>query len=246
MDAARDVQRTSTRHRGVASQRRRLGDAADLRRRPAGRGRRRGDERRRRDPVAATLCPGARTIARSGVDRALADRDVARRWRASRRTASAANQYRDALAAGGGSAFYIGWGVHGGNNPRTEMISTKPAGAACGAARDADADRDRLGHRGPDGLTRSDPTTRLPRPDHPTPGPSAINDFTTLPAASKCVRNRKLTVRMKRPPKGYTVKTVTVKVNNKRVATLKAKRSRSRCTCASCRRGRSPSRSRSR
>ena len=41
--------------------------------------------------------------------------------------------------------------------------------------------------------------------------------------ASKCVRNRKLTVRMKRPPKGYTVKTVTVKVNNKRVATLKAK-----------------------
>jgi hypothetical protein len=37
------------------------------------------------------------------------------------------------------------------------------------------------------------------------------------------VRNRKLTVRLKRPPKGYTVKAVTVKVNAKRVATLKAK-----------------------
>ena len=32
---------------------------------------------------------------------------------------------------------------------------------------------------------------------------------------------RKLTLRFKRPPKGYTVKTVTVKVNTKKVATLK-------------------------
>ena len=56
-----------------------------------------------------------------------------------------------------------------------------------------------------------------------TVGPSAIADFTTLPAASKCVRNRKLTVRMKRPPKGYTVKTITVRVNGKRVATIKGR-----------------------
>ncbi len=54
--------------------------------------------------------------------------------------------------------------------------------------------------------------------------PSAIADFTTLPAASKCVRGRKLTVRLKRPPKGYTVKTATVKVNGKRVATMSGKR----------------------
>ena len=134
-----------------------------------------------------------------------------------------ANQYRERFAAGGGSAFYIGWGVHGGNNSRTEMISTKPAGAACGARRrppTADALRR---PRSPTRLARAQPAAPVPLPNPtPTPAPSAINDFTTLPAASKCVRNRKLTVRMKRPPKGYTVKTVTVKVNNKRVATLKA------------------------
>jgi len=54
-----------------------------------------------------------------------------------------------------------------------------------------------------------------------SPGPSAIADFTSLPAASKCVRGRKLTVRFKKPPKGYSVKTITVRVNNKKVATIK-------------------------
>ena len=38
------------------------------------------------------------------------------------------------------------------------------------------------------------------------------------------MRGRKLTVRLKRPPKGYTVKTATVKVNGKRVATMSGKR----------------------
>jgi hypothetical protein len=42
-----------------------------------------------------------------------------------------------------------------------------------------------------------------------------------MPAASKCVRNRKLTVRFKKPPKGYSVKTITVRVNNRKVATIK-------------------------
>ena len=42
-----------------------------------------------------------------------------------------------------------------------------------------------------------------------------------FPAATKCVKGRKLTLRFKRPPKGYTVKTVTVKVNKKKLATLK-------------------------
>ena len=41
------------------------------------------------------------------------------------------------------------------------------------------------------------------------------------PRRTKCVSGRKLTLRFKRPPKGYTVKTVTVKVNAKKVATLK-------------------------
>ena len=48
--------------------------------------------------------------------------------------ASVANQYRDAFAVAGGSAFSVGWGVHGTGNQRTEVISTKAAGAACGAA----------------------------------------------------------------------------------------------------------------
>ena len=43
----------------------------------------------------------------------------------------------------------------------------------------------------------------------------------SLPAASKCVRGRKLTVRFKKPPKGYSVKTITVRVNSKKVATIK-------------------------
>ena len=97
---------------------------------------------------------------------------------------------------------------------------------------DADRDRHRDGHRDRD--RDAPPAARLPAPPTPTrtrpiprpatrPRPTAIADFTTLPAASKCVRDRKLTVRFKRPPKGYTVKTVTVKVNAKRVATLKGK-----------------------
>ena len=110
---------------------------------------------------------------------------------------------------------------------------------------DAHPDRDRHAHRvsDPDCHTHADPhghsdrhpvpgpapaTPPRPRPRPPAPiplparrAPSAIADFTTLPAASTCVRNRKLTVRFKKPPKGYVVKTVTVKVNAKQVATLK-------------------------
>jgi hypothetical protein len=142
--------------------------------------------------------------------------------------ASTSSQYRDVIAGGGGSAFYLAWGVHGGSNERTEAISTKPTGCGPPPAPAATASPSATA------IATAEPNP-LPAPPivptpAPTPGPlapaptlSAIADFTTLPAASQCVRNHKLTLRMKRPPKGYTVKTVTVKVNAKRVATLKAK-----------------------
>ena len=102
--------------------------------------------------------------------------------------------------------------------------------------------------RRPDAAATADPLPRLPRrrrrppsgpPDDPAARrPRAIADFTTLPAASKCVSGRKLTLRFKRPPKGYTVKTVTVKVNAQAAwRRSRAPSSRSRSTCASCRRG---------
>ena len=57
-----------------------------------------------------------------------------------------------------------------------------------------------------------EPSPPLPLPAaSPTPTPpaaiSAIADFTTLPAASRCVKGRKLTLRFKTPPKGHLVKT---------------------------------------
>ena len=59
--------------------------------------------------------------------------------------------------------------------------------------------------------------TASPAPPASSPAPAA---FTTLPPTTKCVRS-KLTVRFKKPPAGYAVKSVTVKVNAKKVATLK-------------------------
>ncbi|HEX6021615.1 MAG TPA: hypothetical protein VFZ00_06430 [Solirubrobacter sp.] len=138
---------------------------------------------------------------------------------------TAASIYRDAVAGGGGSAFYVGWGVHGSGNQRSEAISTKAAGT-CGGG---------TGTPTPTPTATSDPspnpqplppsgggdTQPSPLPQQTTVTPSAIRDFTTLPAASRCVRNRKLTVRFKKPPKGYAVKTITVRVNGRKVATVK-------------------------
>jgi hypothetical protein len=162
--------------------------------------------------------------------------------------ANTTNQYRDVIAGGGGSAFYLGWGVHGGSNERSEVISTKPAGVTCvvptptptsAPSPTATPSATATPTSTPSPTPTATPTatataatnplpltptpTATPTPPAPSPPPTAIADFTTLPAASQCVRNRKLTVRLKRPPKGYTVKLVTVKVNAKRVATLKAK-----------------------
>jgi hypothetical protein len=139
-----------------------------------------------------------------------------------------ADQFRDPAAGAGGTAFYLAWGVHGGANERTEVISTKPGGSCAGtptptptatASATASATPDPLP------LPPAPTPTPSPQPQSPPPAaPSAIADFTTLPAASKCVRGRKLTVKFRKPPKGYTVKAITVKVNAKKVATVKGKR----------------------
>lgn len=41
--------------------------------------------------------------------------------------AVASKQYRESFAVSGGTAFAIGWGVHGASNQRTEVISTARA-----------------------------------------------------------------------------------------------------------------------
>jgi len=135
--------------------------------------------------------------------------------------------YRTPVAGGGGTAFYVAWSVHGAGDG-TEIISTKPSGT-CGTSTPTPT---------PTATATATPTATadpspqpLPAPPAPTAtpdpavqsnaSPSAIADFTSLPAASKCVRGRKLTVRFKKPPKGYAVKTITVRVNSKKVATIK-------------------------
>ena len=139
--------------------------------------------------------------------------------------ASVANQYRDAFAVAGGSAFSVGWGVHGTGNQRTEVISTKAAGAACGPAPTPTATASASASPDPLPLPSPAPTaTPAPSPPAAPAPPSAIADFTTLPAASKCVRGRKLTVRFKSRRRATSVKTVTVKVNAKKVATVKGKK----------------------
>jgi hypothetical protein len=127
--------------------------------------------------------------------------------------------YRTPVAGGGGTAFYLAWSVHGAGDG-TEIISTKATGG-CGTPTPTATP-----------IATADPSPQ-PLPPQPTPSatpdpaiqsnasPSAIADFTSLPAASRCVRNRKLTVRFKKPPKGYSVKTMTVRVNGKKVATIK-------------------------
>ncbi len=146
-------------------------------------------------------------------------------------------QFREPFAAGGGPAFAIGWGVHGGSNQRTEVISNQPAGSAtCGTTSPPTPTPTATPTATATATVSATPEPQPPLPlpvpvplatASPTPTPaapapvSAIADFTTLPAASTCVRGRKLTLRFKKPPKGYVVKTVTVKVNTKKVATLK-------------------------
>ena len=172
-----------------------------------------------------------------------------------------ANHLPRPLAAGGGSAFYVGWGVHGAgtSGPRSSRRS-RPAdvrGADADAHRDPHSDshghRDRDPHLSPSATPTVTPAPHpprsvpvalaRPRPPRTRPArpPPAIADFTTLPAATKCVRGRKLTVRFKNPPKGYTVKTVTVKVNAKKVATLKGAKLKQPLYLRKLPTGRSPS-----
>ena len=80
---------------------------------------------------------------------------------------------------------------------------------------------DRHGHRYRRGDVGPNP---LPSPLDREPGTArllaVLAAFATLPPTTKRVRG-KLTVRFKKPPAGYAVKSVTVKVNAKKVATLK-------------------------
>jgi hypothetical protein len=158
--------------------------------------------------------------------------------------------FRTAVAAGGGTAFYVGWGVHRGNNDRTEIVSTKPAAATCTStptptstptttatpppiatvAVTPDPVETATPDPSPDPLPVFSPspapavTEAPPASPQPPAPPLAIADFTTLPAASKCVPNRKLRLQLKRPPAGYVVKAAKIKVNGKPVVALKGKR----------------------
>jgi hypothetical protein len=131
---------------------------------------------------------------------------------------TAATGYRTAVAGGGGPAFYVAWGVHG-SGDRTEIVTTKAG--TCGPPSPTPTVT-------PTPTPAADPLPLPPATPTATPPPiarpRAIADFTTLPAASRCVRGRKLTLRFKRPPKGYAVKAVKVRVNARKVATLKGSR----------------------
>lgn len=145
---------------------------------------------------------------------------------------SSSADFRTAVAGGGGSAFYVGWGVHRGTNDRTEIVSTKASTTCAGtpspvptatatAGPSPDPDPNPLPVSATPAAT---PTPQLQPQPQPPAAPRAIADFTTLPAASACVRGHKLTLTFKRPPAGYTVKAVSVKVNGKRVARLSGAR----------------------
>jgi hypothetical protein len=149
----------------------------------------------------------------------------------------AAQQYRDPFVAAGGSAFAIGWGVHGGSNQRTEVISTKPAGAACGGTGTPTptptASATATATATPTATATATPSATPDPLPLPAPSPTAVpatvpapaaTAFVALPSASKCVRRGgKLTVRFPKPPAGQEVQAVTVKLNAKRLATLKGK-----------------------
>ena len=156
-----------------------------------------------------------------------------------RRSASARDSSGTRSRPAAAPAFSVGWGVHGGSNdadrgdldearrqrraqaPRPRRPRPRPP-----RPRRPRRPRPRRPPRPPRPNrfhSRCRRRSRRPRPTRRRRGPSAIADFTTLPAASTCVKARKLTIRFKKPPKGYTVKTVTVKVNAKKVATVKGK-----------------------
>ena len=140
--------------------------------------------------------------------RAIAHRRVGRHDAGSRPKGTNANIYRDAHAGGGGSAFYVGWGVHGTGNSRTEIVSTKPPGRA----------RTRRRRRRPPPTPSPTPApTAIPLPVPPaTPTPTPIlarrrtpqppapkaADFTTLPAASKCVKRPQAHAPLQAPAQG--------------------------------------------
>ena len=150
--------------------------------------------------VAAGLNHGAPTGGVDDIHAAVAP-SLTGAWGAMTRISpegTSADIYRDPHAGGGGSAFYVGWGVHGTGNSRTEIVSTKPPGTC------ADLDPDdprRPADCAPAATVTPDPAPNpLPVPS-PSPSatpdppasqpatPSAIADFTTLPAANQ-VRQR--------------------------------------------------------
>lgn len=116
---------------------------------------------------------------------------------------TASTLYRDPVAAAGGTHFALGWGVHGGSNQRSEVIST----GSCGAQQ-LPPSPPPPGGGGGGGTTVVDPP--------PVPKLSA---FAKLPKTQRCVKGRKLKIKLPKPA-GYTVKRITISVKGTRVATL--------------------------
>ena len=233
----------------VALRAARLGDAEGLRRR-----RRRYGPPRWRPTTAGEILVAAGTVGTAArrrrdprVDRALAHRgvaghDAASRPRPSVRRTSTAT--RSPPAAGRRSTSAGACTAR--SNQRTEVISTKPAGAAVRRGTPtpiADRQRDaRARRRDPLPPARARPDRNADaRPPRPAPARRTVARSPTSPrsrAASKCVRGRKLTVRFKKPPKGYVGQDGHGQGQRQEGRDGQGQgSSRSRCTCASCPKG---------
>jgi hypothetical protein len=113
--------------------------------------------------------------------------------------------YRDPVAAAGGSALVLAWGVHGAPTTYSQAIATNAANACYDGA----------------APNPKPPSTPDPTPT-PTPPktPKAIGGFVKLPSAKRCVKAGKLKVTL-RSPAGFPVKRIVFRVRGKRVALRK-------------------------
>jgi hypothetical protein len=119
--------------------------------------------------------------------------------------------YRDPVAAAGGTALFLTWGVHGAPANHSQTIATS-APNACGDGPPQNPE--------PPSNPPPEPTPPPPPPRAKTPRP--IGGFVKLPSAKRCVKARRLKVEL-RSPTGFPVKQIAFRVKGKRVAVRKGK-----------------------
>jgi hypothetical protein len=136
--------------------------------------------------------------------------------------------YRDPVLAAGGTATFLGWGVHGTSANESSVSATATAPKACGGATaNPTPTPTPTATATPDATASPSPTpapTVNPVPTPPaqvTPVPKKLPRFAAfvgLPSAKRCTTAKKLRIKL-RSPAGFPVRSIAYRVKGKRAKT---------------------------